>query len=203
MDYHKNQGANYFVSLESELKEQFESRASYLEALGRSVIKTIESQLKNDLIAESKLSPRDELVPTFLKIPTSLRVKDTDSFLEKALFRKPKDNPLEEITDQVGVRFVVLLQRDVCRIDKIIQNQTVWEVRKDRDFEYERLQKPDYFAYQSDHFIIFNNNTFHFDGILIPERTPCEIQVRTLLQHAYAEMAHDTDYKPSLCLPLL
>jgi hypothetical protein len=35
----------------------------------------------------------------------------------------------------------------------------------------------------------------------VPSEIPCEIQLRTLLQHAYAEMAHDSDYKPSIELP--
>lgn len=30
---------------------------------------------------------------------------------------------------------------------------------------------------------------------------PCEVQIRTILQHAYAEMAHNSSYKPPVKLP--
>jgi len=75
----------------------------------------------------------------------------------------------------------------------------LWQ--KDRDHEEERLAKPDYFAYQSDHYVIRTKAPFEFKGVIIPAQTPCEIQVRTILQHAYAEMAHNSDYKPSIRLP--
>ncbi|MGY4460834.1 hypothetical protein [Bradyrhizobium sp. LB13.1] len=41
-------------------------------------------------------------------------------------------------------------------------------------------------------------NLLNFDSIEIPADTPCEIQVRTLLQHAYSELTHDTIYKPNV-----
>jgi len=39
---------------------------------------------------------------------------------------------------------------------------------------------------------------FEHDEILA--LTTCEVQVRTLLQRAYAELSHDTSYKPSVTL---
>lgn len=36
---------------------------------------------------------------------------------------------------------------------------------------------------------------------IIKSGTPYEIQVRTLLQHAYAELTHDTIYKPNFAVP--
>jgi putative GTP pyrophosphokinase len=178
---------------ESELQSAFEARRPALDALGRWVTLIITEALEQQLGSKSA-------VTKFLQIPPKPRVKETDSFLEKALVRKRKSNPLSEITDQVGIRFVVLLLDDIDCIGKIVESGP-WLAQKDRDFQQERLEKADYFAYQSDHFVIRTRSALMFDGISIPADLPCEIQIRTILQHAYAEMAHSSSYKPPVKLP--
>ena len=178
---------------EAELKSAFEARRPALDALGRWVTHTIIVALEQQLESIGA-------VDKFLQIPPKPRVKETDSFLEKALVRKRKSDPLSEITDQVGVRFVVLLLEDIDRIGKIIEAGP-WVAQKDRDFQQERLEKADYFAYQSDHFVVRTRSDLTFEGTVIPAGMPCEIQIRTILQHAYAEMAHSSSYKPPVKLP--
>ena len=178
---------------EGELKIAFESRRPVLDALGRWVTQTIIAAL------EEKLGSKNA-VYKFLQIPPKPRVKETDSFLEKALVRKKYADPLAEITDQVGVRFVVLLLEDIDLMGKIVESGP-WGSQKDRDFQLERLEKPDYFAYQSDHYVIRTRAERQFEGVSIPAQMPCEIQIRTILQHAYAEMAHSSSYKPPVKLP--
>ncbi len=178
---------------EAELKSAFESRRTALDALGRWVTQTLIEALENQF--GSKVA-----VAKFLQIPPKPRVKETDSFLEKALVRKRKSDPLSDITDQVGVRFVVLLLEDIDRVGTLIESGP-WIAQKDRDFQQERLEKADYFAYQSDHFVIRTRSDVTFEGIVIPIGFPCEIQIRTILQHAYAEMAHSSSYKPPVRLP--
>jgi ppGpp synthetase/RelA/SpoT-type nucleotidyltranferase len=178
---------------EHELQQSFEARRPALTELGDWVVYKIVSELEKQLGSGAA-------VDKFLQIPPKPRVKETDSFLEKALVRKPKPNPLADITDQVGVRFVVLRLEDITRIGQIIEAGT-WDWQKDRDFEAERLSAPDYFAYQSDHYVIKTRAEFRYKEILIPKSLPCEIQIRTILQHAYAEMAHATAYKPPIKLP--
>lgn len=178
---------------EAELQSAFVARRPALDALGRWVTHTIIEALEGQLGSKSAAAK-------FLQIPPKPRVKETDSFLEKALVRKRKSDPLSEITDQVGVRFVVLLLEDIDRIGKIVEAGP-WLAQKDRDFQQERLEKADYFAYQSDHFVIRTRSELTFDGTVIPAGVPCEIQIRTILQHAYAEMAHSSSYKPPVKLP--
>lgn len=178
---------------ETQLQKAYEERLPALNALGLWVTHTIVEALEEQL--GSKVA-----VSKFLQIPPKPRVKETDSFLEKALVRKRKLDPLVEITDQVGVRFVVLLLEDIDRIGQIVEAGP-WLAQKDRDFQQERLEKADYFAYQSDHYVIHTRSELSFDGSIIPEGLACEIQIRTILQHAYAEMAHSSSYKPPVRLP--
>ena len=140
-------------------------------------------------------------VGEFLKIPPEPRVKETDSFLAKALRRnKTYERPLEQITDKVGVRFVVLLLPELKAIGDIIENCELWEAEKARDFEAEKTERPHHFDYQSIHYVVRPKKPMKCGEITIPATVSCEVQVRTLLQHAYAELAHNTTYKPTLCL---
>jgi ppGpp synthetase/RelA/SpoT-type nucleotidyltranferase len=51
------------------------------------------------------------------------------------------------------------------------------------------------FDYQSVHYVVRAAREMTVGQVVIPAGTPCEIQVRTLLQHAYSEVTHDTIYK--------
>ena len=132
----------------------------------------------------------------FFKVPPTARVKDTDSLVGKAYWRGYKwDDPYNQINDKVGTRFVVLLLSEIDRVKEIIVKSPFWTYEKSRDFEQEAKDDPTIFSYQSVHFIVRANKSLPPSGIMIPEGTACEIQVRTLLQHAYSEMSHDNIYK--------
>lgn len=176
----------------NELTIAYEARKPMLLAYGTWVANMILDEL------EKKLGSK-ESVNKFLQIPVTPRVKETDSFLEKATVRKPTDKPFEKITDQVAERFVVLKLIDIDLVCQVIESID-WKCSKDRDFLAEREQNPDYFAYQSDHYVVWNLKDIQIKEIVIPAGTPCEIQIRTILQHAYAEMAHEHDYKPKVAL---
>lgn len=178
---------------ETDLLKQYELRKPALKLLGEYVCEYIVDELTKQLGSTCALK-------NFLKITPVPRVKETDSFLDKALNRKKKNNPLAEITDQVGVRFVVLTQQDMIKIEKIIEKNQNWKYQKDRDFGNEKLEQPEFFSYQSDHYIISLKDKIKYRNQIITNDLSCEIQVRTLMQHAYAEMSHDVLYKPSLVL---
>lgn len=134
----------------------------------------------------------------FLRIPVTPRIKTDSSLLQKAFIRKTYSNPYDDVEDKVGVRFVVLLSEDVRFIGNAIEKAEFWTVDKSRDGEAEREANPSTFEYQSLHYVVRSKSGLAFEGFSIPENTPCEIQIRTLLQHAYSELTHDTLYKPSV-----
>jgi len=139
----------------------------------------------------------DVEVDYFLKVPVSPRSKELKSLVDKALFRnKTYANPYQDITDKVGMRFVVLLSDDIRIVEKAILDIKDWDASKDRDFEDERRERPLEFAYQSLHYVLRAAKEFKHGDITIPASTSCEVQIRTLLQHAHSELTHDTIYKP-------
>ena len=136
----------------------------------------------------------------FLKVPMVPRLKGDASLIDKALHRnKSYTNPYSDITDKVGMRYVVLLTTHISFICSIIENddfKEIWSWSKDKDYEAEREAKPLEFSYQSVHYVVKSKIGNTIGGIEIPEGLACEVQIRTLLQHAHSELTHDTLYKP-------
>jgi putative GTP pyrophosphokinase len=175
---------------EKEFLDRFNGEKPILMAWGKYVQDEIEKGIKEKIGEERALHE-------FLKIPCLPRIKEDKSILAKAFSRgKNYSDPYSDITDKVGIRFVVLLIEDIKLINEIVSHHSAWEASKDRDFEKEREEHPVSFTYQSDHFIVRNASEIVTEGNTIPIGFPCEIQIRTILQHAYSELTHDTVYKP-------
>lgn len=178
---------------------RFEAKWGALDAWGKYVVQEIQGALEHRL---NQVGDSRPLAQGFFKVPPVVRVKDTASFVAKALHRgKGYTDPLNEITDQVGVRFVVLLGTETKLVGETVRAMTDWSVAQDRDYFLSREQRPHWFEYESDHFIVRPTHDIEHAGIKIAADTPCEIQVRTLLQHAYAELSHDRLYKPECEVP--
>ena len=172
-----------FISLYESEKSMYQAWADY-------VLSEIKDKLLEKLGSKAKY---DELV----KIPPSSRVKDVNSLVAKAFIRKKGKyaDPYNEITDKAGIRFVVLLTNQLELLSDIIEESDSWSFSKDKEFDEWRKKDVNKFDYQSVHYIVRAKEDFLRDDIPIKKETPCEVQFRTLLQHAYAELAHDTIYK--------
>ncbi|WP_283597789.1 GTP pyrophosphokinase [Photobacterium phosphoreum] len=134
---------------------------------------------------------------SFVKLPPKARIKGDNSLIDKAFYRPNKNytDPYNEIEDKVGCRFVLLLVEHVNAIAEMIRAEGSWSSLECRHFSEERTKDPLLFTYQSVHYIVRAKASIKYQGITIPEGMPCEIQIRTLLQHAYAELTHDSIYK--------
>ncbi|GAA0861683.1 RelA/SpoT domain-containing protein [Paraclostridium tenue] len=153
--------------------------------------------VKDDIIKEIK--QRNINIDTFFKIEPKCRVKKIESLISKAFYRnKNYKNPYSDIQDKVGIRLVVLYLDEIEIINEIIENNSKWTYSKDRDFLSEREKEPEKFGYESVHYVVKNKNDINFENVIIPKDMPCEIQIRTLLQHAYCEMSHNTMYKKNV-----
>lgn len=134
------------------------------------------------------------------------RAKSIESFGRKASSPseldsgKPKyERPLEQIDDLAGVRVITFLTRAVSEACKCIEEEFAVVERVDRA---ETLLQQEKFGYQSIHYVARLNEDRaglaeyrRFKGLKV------EIQVRTILQHAWAEIEHDIGYKSSIVIP--
>ena len=151
------------------------------------------------IIAEIRKHLPEGFEQRSIKIPVSYRLKDNQSILEKVFIRKRDKykNPYEEVQDKVGLRWVVLLTEQLETFCKIIESSKYWSFSKDRtlnDWE----ENPEVFSYQSIHYVLIAKQKLIYENTEIKIGTPCEVQLRTLLQHTYSEFDHDTVYKGNL-----
>ncbi len=131
-----------------------------------------------------------------IKIPPKYRLKDEKSYLGKAIYRnKGYKNHLLEIEDKIGTRIILLKSDEVIQVSEILMQQQLWQAKQTKgifDFIPENANN---FDYQSIHLVcIPPADSADFPKDQIPQLT-CEIQIRTLLQHAFAEISHDSTYK--------
>lgn len=175
---------------ETEFIRRWNDEKPRYEAWGSFVVTEMKASLADRLSSESA-------VKYFLKIHPEPRVKDTVSLVDKAYNRsKPYADPYNDVTDKVGVRFVVLLNEEVRVVEELLCANKTWVARKDKDYEEERGKNPWAFTYQSLHYIVFAKQDTEVGGTMVAANTPCEVQIRTLLQHAHSELSHPNIYKP-------
>ncbi len=151
----------------------------YFDSLGQTVI-GIERQLKSLLRLSSK--------PLYKS-----RVKSFNSYFKKLTRIKPPSlgqQDLPVLTDLIGIRVICAFLEDLTAVEKIItSNFEIIEVEKkgaERSFSQ--------FGYESTHILIKIPDEIARDKQL-PPGLVCEIQVRTILQDAWAEVEHELIYK--------
>jgi ppGpp synthetase/RelA/SpoT-type nucleotidyltranferase len=177
---------------EEEYLDRFRNETPMLEAWGQFIIEKIDESLSQSLGEKGYKS--------CVKIPPSIRVKEAPSLITKAfvLNRGWFPDKYNDITDKVGVRYVVGLTDHISFLANIITESHYWGSTSSKEFDEWRNSDPRLFDYQSAHFILSAVYETIHNGITIPIGTKCEVQIRTLLQHAYAELSHDTLYKTNI-----
>ena len=125
------------------------------------------------------------------------RVKHLDGVLEK-IQRKGYSNPALEVEDIVGCRIVCLFISDLAKLEEAINEE--FEVRKSED-KVEGGEDDAAFGYMSKHYICQLKSTHsgprynNLKGIIF------EIQCRTLLMDAWANVSHYLAYKGTVSIP--
>ena len=134
------------------------------------------------------------------------RAKAIDSFGDKASTPSPDDpskpyypNPLSDITDLAGVRVIVFLPRTQKMVDILLQAQFQVIERTDKTLI---LIQEERFGYGGIHYLVrLRENRTNLLEYSRFKDLVAEIQVRTIMQHAWAEIEHDIQYKAVETIP--
>ena len=161
---------------------EYQKFATEYERLGKNVVEALKTFLKENNIP-------------FLDI--YYRIKSFESFSEK-IDRKNYENPFIDIEDICGIRIISYYISDIPKISELISKE--FSVIEEED-KADLLGLKE-FAYRSKHFIIRINEKWtsapNYRGL---EKLKAEIQVRTILMHAWAEIEHKLNYKSDSQVP--
>lgn len=129
------------------------------------------------------------------------RTKEVASFKEKITrASKAYTNPLHELTDLAGIRLIAYYQDDVDAICDLIKKEFLVLSESGLDGR----NSPEEFGYRSTHVIIqlsdARANLVEWGGL---GGLTAEIQVRTVLQHAWAAISHKLQYKREQDIPII
>lgn len=125
-------------------------------------------------------------------LAVSARTKTLDSLIEK--IEKKGYQATEDITDIVGVRIITYIESDVKRACDIIES--AFQVHREKSGDKSAALQSNEIGYRSVHYVCDLGTT----RVTLPELAQFsnmlfEVQVRTVLQHAWAEIEHDRSYK--------
>ena len=122
------------------------------------------------------------------------RVKDGPSLERKWRHHNPPYTSLDDLTDLLGVRIITFFPDDVDHVRELIESQFTIDRLNSRDPR--ATIEPDQFGYQSLHLVVSISPARA--GLSEWRRFAAirfEIQVRSILQHAWAEIEHDRGYR--------
>ncbi|EPX56503.1 hypothetical protein D187_007845 [Cystobacter fuscus DSM 2262] len=166
-----------------ELLDAYLRRQASFEALGQSLHARLKEVLKSGGVDVHAVS---------------YRVKNPKSLAHK-LGRPDKTyQRLDDITDLIGLRVITYFDDSVDQVDSLIKEH--FRIDPKRSVDKRRRHDPHSFGYVALHSICYPPED------LLREHPdwdwPFEIQIRTILQHAWAEIEHDLGYKSAESVPL-
>lgn len=168
------------------------STARHLDPHCEAILQEYQDNLPRFREVEAKV--RDSLKRTFSEVGLVVasiesRIKGYDSLAGKLELKGQKYKSLADITDILGLRVITFYIDDVDKVASAVER--LFTIDWDNTVDKRKIHEIDSFGYLSLHYICSVPD--------FPYRF--EIQMRTLLQHAWANMDHDTGYKSGVEIP--
>lgn len=155
------------------------------ELLGKFIVFILENQLQ--------LNGIDYLSVTH-------RTKTKEGVYEK-IIRKSYKDPFNDLMDFSGVRVILYFESDIEKVSSIIES--LFNIDTKNSINNEQRLSSNKIGYRSIHYVCdIGDKRKDLAEYEIISNLRCEIQVRTMLQHAWAELTHDRNYKLNGKLPL-
>jgi ppGpp synthetase/RelA/SpoT-type nucleotidyltranferase len=133
------------------------------------------------------------------------RAKSISSFAEKAARKSHKyEDPISQLTDLTGARIVVHNKSQVELLRSFVRES--FEIDEANSLDVSTRLATAEFGYLSLHLIVMPRRV-EIMGVKIPREVQnlhnnrAEVQIRTLLQHAWADISHDRIYKSPIKVP--
>ena len=166
----------------AQLLEQYHQRLPQLKLLEQQVVQLLTQALSRQDISLSSLEHR---------------IKTEPSLIGKLERKGQKYQDINQITDLLGIRIVTFFTDDVDRVAAFVKE--IFEVDWKESVDKRKSHELTSFGYNSLHYIChLRKDATTTDGL---SDIPFEIQMRTMLQHAWSAMEHDIGYKGFVRLP--
>jgi putative GTP pyrophosphokinase len=149
----------------------------------------VHAETRAEIVKDMVNRLEDVLAPLSVNLSIRGRPKNFDSYFKKIVRILKTGGDLPQITDLMGVRIVCLFIEDIAAAEELIkQNFEMVEVERKGHFTFRE------FGYESTHLLIkIPYDIIEKRGNVDSEIV--EIQIRTILQDAWAEVEHELVYK--------